>query len=1367
MENWNKAKNEERRQNLGMDFYELDITDKKGCDFISPDFLITKSKDLMIRGQDFYAVYNKLTGFWSTDIYDVATLIDGEMDEYAKNTYVGERARSYIIQYMRKSKSKSWKEFVAYTKSIGDNYIPLDNNILFKNSEIKRTDYATKTLLYNLEEGSTENWDKLVGTLYSPEEKQKIEWAIGSIVAGDSKKLDKFYVFYGNSGTGKSTVLNIIEKLFEGYCVPFEAKNLVGGDAFALEEFKSNPLVAIDHDAKLDRIEENVKLNLLVSHEPLVINEKHAKKYTMKPNAVLFLGTNNPVQMTDSKTGLKRRLIDIQPTGNLLPEREYNKCLKQIYNFELGAIAFKCLNVYKELGHSYYRHYIPIDMFYKTDLFFNFMEENYYMFASQDVVTLKQAFELYKKYADENNLTNKRLTKMAVRENLIDYFDEYIPDWHDEDGKHILHVYKGIKKDKFGRTQEKKKLKEEKEIVESGWIQLGEPNICILDEALKECQAQLCTKEGNPMYAWDKCKTKLKDIDSHSLHYVRPPLNHIVLDFDLKDEAGNKSLELNLAAANEFPKTYCEVSKGGEGLHLHYLYSGNPEELDSFYDGNPNIEIKVFKGKSALRRRLSKCNDLEIATINSGLPIKKKEVKSMVSQKEIRNAENLKELIIRQLNKETHGHTAPSISFIKKILDDYYESGRPYDMTPLRPAIYAFALNSTNQANECIKLVNQMKFKSDECEDAHEDYLDTSKIVFFDIEVFKNYFLIGYMNYDSDEVQFIEEPTSEQIQILIREKLIGYNCRKYDNHLIWAKMLGYDDLMCYKLSKRIIDSDKEDNSCFFGTAYNLSFTDIYDYASTKQSLKKWEIQLGIDHKENDISWDKELTDEEKRQVKEYCGYDVRATKAVFNATQDDFIARLILADLAGGIPNDTTNMLSAKLTFGDVKEPWHEFKYRNLAEPVGFDYVDPDMRDFLEENFPEMMAERHGEAQSVLPYFPGYEFKDGKSTYRGVETGEGGLVMSIPGCYRGISFDVNSEHPHSTAAEYHFGKYTRRYFDLVKTRLALKHECLDIVERMFDGKCMKWLANPKIKPKLVAKAIKLALNSPYGLTSAKFQNRFKDPRNVDNIVAKRGSLFMVDLVNAVEEAGYKVFHVKTDSLKIENPDQWISDFVYMFGKRYGYTFEVEHDFEKICLVNDAVYIGKLAPTDPEAPGEWIATGTQFAVPYVFKTLFTHEPLEFKDFCETKNVSQGQIYIDANEGLPDVTLWETLKELRVKEKVKVGTVKFTRKQSELLEQFIDMSDEEIDKEIAKGHNYQFVGKVGSFCPVKDGCGGGALLRKDASGKYFAVTGSKGYKWMEANVVKTFELADRIDYSYYENLAEEARKSIEVYSKTFIE
>lgn len=1350
-----------------MDFYSLKVIRRRDYDVISPDFVIKKTKDIMTRGSDFYAVYNKYTGFWSTDIQDVAVLVDNEINEEVKKKYNGEIPSYVSIKYMSNFSSGSWKDFVSYIKNSGNNCHPLDNKILFKNSEIKQTDYATKTLPYNLEEGSTENWDLLVGTLYEPDQKEKIEWAIGSIVAGDSTKLDKFYVFYGDPGTGKSTVLRIIEKMFQGYYGSFEAKKLVGNYDFALEAFASNPLIMIDHDAKLDKVEENEKLNKIASHEPLVVNEKRKSQYVITPNAVMFVGTNNPVEMTDTKSGLKRRLVDIQPSGVKLPQKQYEKCIKAIYNFELGAIAYKCLQVYKKLGKHYYDGYVAVDMFYKTDLFFNFMEENYYMFAEQDSASLKQVFELYKKYSEDNNLV-KRLTKMAVRENLIGYFEKHIDDYRSPDGSRVRHYFTGFKKELFDRAQNKEKMKQGEETIEEGWIKLTEPNICILDEALKECQAQLANSDGNPMYSWANCKSKLKDVDTHSLHYVRPPLSHIVIDFDLKDEIGNKSLEMNLKAANEFPKTYCEVSKGGAGLHLHYIYTGNPEELDSIYDGNPDIEIKVFKGKAALRRKLSLCNDLEVANINSGLPLKpKKEVKDMVSPKEIKNAERLKELIIRQINKETHGHTAPSVSFIKKILDDYYESGKTYDMTPLRPAIYAMALNSTHQSNECIKMVNQMKFKSDDCEEAHGEYPDISKFVFFDIECYKNYFLVAYKQYHVDEVHYLENPKPEMIETLIQEKLIGYNCRKYDNHLLWAAMLGYNNKQLYMLSKRIIDADKEDRSCFFGTAYNISYTDVYDYASTKQSLKKWEIELGLPHEEMDKDWDSEVTEDEKEKIKHYCGNDVMATEAVFDHTQDDFAARLILADLAGGIPNDTTNMLSAKLVFGDVKEPWHEFKYRNLADPVGYDYVDPDMNSFLCENFPEMMEKRHGEAGSVLPYFPGYKFEDGKSTYKGIETGEGGLVMSIPGSYRGISFDVNSEHPHSASAEYHFGPYTPRYFDLVKSRLALKHNRMDILEHMFEGKIMKWIANPNIKPKLVAKAVKLALNSPYGLTSAKFQNKFKDPRNVDNIVAKRGSLFMVDLVNAVEEAGYKVFHVKTDSLKIENPDEFIANMVYAFGKRYGYTFEVEHSFEKVCLVNDAVYVGKLAADDPEDPGNWIATGAQFAVPYVFKTLFSKEPLEFSDYCETKSVTQGLMYLDMNEGYPDVSMFEKLKELRVKEAIKVGTVKFTKREMELLTHFVDMSDEEVDAEIAKGHNYHFVGKVGSFCPIKDGCGGGILYRKDNNGKYYAVAGTKGYKWLEASAVKEFNLTDKIDYSYYENLVDEAVKTIEKFDKNFIE
>ena len=62
----------------------------------------------------------------------------------------------------------------------------------------------------------------------------------------------------------------------------FDAESLGSAtDNFALEQFKSNPLVAISHDGDLSRIEKNTKINSLVSHEKMIVNEKHKSLYEM------------------------------------------------------------------------------------------------------------------------------------------------------------------------------------------------------------------------------------------------------------------------------------------------------------------------------------------------------------------------------------------------------------------------------------------------------------------------------------------------------------------------------------------------------------------------------------------------------------------------------------------------------------------------------------------------------------------------------------------------------------------------------------------------------------------------------------------------------------------------------------------------------------------------------------------------------------------------------------------------------------------------------------------------------------------------------------------------------------------------------
>ena len=176
---------------------------------------------------------------------------------------------------------------------------------------------------------------------------------------------------------------------------------------------------------------------------------------------------------------------------------------------------------------------------------------------------------------------------------------------------------------------------------------------------------------------------------------------------------------------------------------------------------------------------------------------------------------------------------------------------------------------------------------------------------------------------------------------------------------------------------------------------------------------------------------------------------------------------------------------------------------------------------------------------------------------------------------------------------------------------------------------------------------------------------------------------------------------------------------------YGYNFEHEATYERMCLVNDAVYICKYEdaeecfkrygyyPTKQKKKEyKWEATGAQFQVPYVFKKLFTNEEIEFNDMCETKSVTTA-LYLDMNENLPE-----------------------------------------------DQHNYVFVGRVGRFCPIMSGCGGGLLMR-EKDGKYSFATGSKGYRWLESATVKQEQRADQIDIFYYEKLVEAAKRDINKY------
>ena len=890
---------------------------KRGSVEIYPKFIVKKSNDLMIRGSDFYAIWDEEQKLWCTEEDAAIRLIDKELNRYLeehKEEYDGLTKR---VMYMWDAETQSIDKFHKYCqKQCRDNYHMLDENLIFANHETVKKDYASRKLSYAIEPGDMEAYDKLMSTLYSPEERHKIEWAIGSIITGDSKKIQKFMVLYGSAGTGKSTILNIIQQLFEGYYSVFDAKALgSSNNSFALEAFKSNPLVAIQHDGDLSKIEDNTRLNSLVSHELMTINEKFKSTYTNRFKAFLFMGTNKPVKITDAKSGLIRRLIDVSPTGNKLPVREYNKLVKQV-NFELGAIAYHCREVYLS-DPGKYDNYIPISMLGASNDFYNFVMDSYRIFKREDRTTMKAAWELYNIYCDEARVPY-RMSQRIFKEELKNYFRDY-KDRIIEDGEIVRGYYEGFRADKFEDISEEE-VREEK-----SWLEFDSTE-SIFDKECADCLAQYGSKKETPSKKWEDVTSKLSDLDTSKLHYVQVPINHIVIDFDIPDEKGNKCLEKNIEAASKWKPTYAELSKSGSGVHLHYIYTGDPDKLSRIYD--EHIEIKVFKGNSSLRRKLSRCNSLPITTISSGLPLKGDE--KVVEFSVLTNEKALRTIIKKNLNKEYHSATKPSIDFIFKTLEDAYNSGMKYDVSDMHNAVLAFAMQSTNQADYCVKLVSKIHFKSEEASDPSTSY-DDKPIVFFDTETFPNLFLIvwKFEGEDKPVVKMIN-PKPEEVEDFIKMKLVGFNNRRYDNHMLWAAMMGYSNEELYKLSQRLISSKKGDkNNGTFSQAFNLSYTDIYDFAAKKQSLKKWEIELGIHHQELGLPWDQPVPEDMWEKVADYCINDVIATEAVFNHCKGDWTARQILADLADMTENDTTNSLTTRIIFGKEKHP--KLIYTDLA----------------------------------------------------------------------------------------------------------------------------------------------------------------------------------------------------------------------------------------------------------------------------------------------------------------------------------------------------------------------------------------------------------------------------------------------------
>ena len=1246
---------------MRLNFYRLEainqISPNSRADWkVMVDFVYGQNKDIVCKGGVMHAFWHD--GKWNCSEYDLMTIIDNDISKKVddiKNTHPEAVVKG---MYMNSNKTKVMKEFREYTKLSPQSDILFNRRILFANDKMKKSDYATTQLSYSPTPGECPAFDELSNVLYSPEELEKILWFMGALLTNNMLKIQKFLYLYGGKGTGKGTMISIFKMLFEDYWAPIDLGDLTGDSPFATGEIKEVPLL-IDDDTDISNIKKDTNLLKLTAHEPIIINSKYKQTYSMRFEGLLITASNQRFKVRNIDSGITRRAVVASPSNEKIHYKRYNE-LMELIKYELPQIAQKAMDVFTSNGPAYYEEYVDYEMIEATDYFYSFVREN--ALGLGDPCTLKKASELYKVYVDDMGYESTGY-KRKVKNELKRYYTNF----HDAKkvgGQVLKNIFEGFK---WEIVFPEKEGNVKREVTEEELLKKHDiyDQDSIFDVTAASYPAQEATKEETPKYKWENVTTTLSQINTRELHYVRVPQNHIVIDFDLKVD-NEKSLLKNLKAISKYPPTYTELSKSGKGIHLHYIYEGDETKLADVIDDN--IEIKVYKGKSSLRRKLTKCNGLSIAHISSGLPLKEERADVYKDIEILQlNEKKMRALVKGNLERKYHKNTKPSIDFIVKTFDDALKKGVQYDLRDMRQDVLNFAMSSSNQSQACLKLVNQIVFSTIEPEDSVL-YQKTTKVIpnedlyFYDLEVYPNLFICCYKRYGVDKVERLINPKPEELEPIIGRPLVGYNNRRYDNHIMYGASIGEDNLSLYRQSQRIIN--KDGGNGFYGGAYELSYTDIYDYcnAANKKSLKKWELELGIKHDEIEFPWDQPVPEEYWERVADYCANDVMATEAVFDATQSDYRTRQISSALSGLSMNATTNQHTTKIIFGGDKNPEKELVYTDLGE-----------------------------------IFPGYKYEFGKSTYRGEDPGEGGYVYAEPGVYLNVRiYDITSQHPHSLIALNALGKYTKVFEDLVNARVLIKHKQFEEAAKLFDGKLKPFLVDETTASDL-ANGLKTAINSVYGLTSAKFPNAFKHPKNNDNIVAKRGALFMIDLKHAIMDMGYTVAHIKTDSIKIPNfpsgkEGEDLDKFIMSFAEKYKYKFEHEATYDKLALVNKSTYICH-DPNPRKGDPEWSATGAQFKEPYVFKTLFSKEEIEKEDFFLAKEVKDAAIYLGD----------------------------------------------------------RFVGKFAEVYASKSG----EEMFRVVDDKKSYLNGTKGHLWKHSTL---YSDPEDVDYTYYESLIEEAKGAI---------
>jgi hypothetical protein len=447
----------------------------------------------------------------------------------------------------------------------------------------------------------------------------------------------------------------------------------------------------------------------------------------------------------------------------------------------------------------------------------------------------------------------------------------------------------------------------------------------------------------------------------------------------------------------------------------------------------------------------------------------------------------------------------------------------------------------------------------------------------FDIEIYRNYFLIVFIDVMTGDVFAWEMAAGEKLdtkglrRFVRRHRLIGFNSRNFDMPVLFAALAGFttseikdvaDDIIVGQMKPWDIEREWK-----FKIDRDIDSVDLIEVAPGQASLKIYNGRMhGKRMQDLPIEPSAILTPAEMDIVFDYCCNDLAATKLMLTKLGEGLKLRETMSKEYG---LDLRSKSDAQVAEAVIKSEvaailGYEPKKPDTAA-ASFKYDIPDYITFYDDRLLDLLDaiesttfRVNGKGKVILPGAMTEKLiRIGKSAYRmgigGLHSTESTVKHLADDEYMLVDRDVASYYPriiinHDLHPKQMGFAFQRVYQRIVNRRLAAKAEAGRLKKEIADLKEAMKGANSNGGPSLMEErlaeltealltattaqdSLKITINGSFG----KFGNRWSSLYSPKLLIQTTltGQLSLLMLIERLERAGFRVVSANTDGIVIK------------------------------------------------------------------------------------------------------------------------------------------------------------------------------------------------------------------------------------------